>query len=141
LAALRLDLASSGDHEKVLVICRLLFVNPNGWEPPILGRPRPAINETIAKTFPLFPVALSDGTPFLLIDTYELDGLPEPATRCLKLCEGFELVKEDYPADGHEKAARALTQMDSFRQLYEEEDRQQATEMILNQANTKTGEK
>src|SRR5690349_17219248 len=37
LAVLRDYLMGGGDHDKVLIICRLLFINPKGWEPPILG--------------------------------------------------------------------------------------------------------
>lgn len=142
LAALRGYITGSVENEKVLVICRLLFVNPKGWEPPGLGMPIPAVNEAVVKKFPLFPLGLSSGVPFLLTKGYELDGRAESAIACLKLCEGFALVKEDYPLADYEKAARALTQMDSFRQLYQEADRQGMAEMILNQAKiTKASEK
>ena len=136
LAALRTYLTSGGDNDKVLVICRLLFVNPKGWGAPILGQPSPSINQDTAKKFPLFPVALSDGVPFLLVEGYQLEGLPESANDCLKLCEGFALVKEDYSTADYEKAARALTQTKEFRQLYQEADRQAMADMILRQAKT-----
>src|SRR5262245_44472144 len=38
---------SKGDDVKVLVICRLLFVNPNGWKPPIIGMLSPSINADV----------------------------------------------------------------------------------------------
>ena len=47
---------------------------------------------------------------------------------------GFALVKEDYPSAGFEKAARALTQTESFRQLYDKNDLPDMTDMILRQA-------
>ena len=134
LTILRQYLARDGEDDKVLVICRLLFINPRGWEPPILGKPEPTVNDNIAKQFPLFPIALSDRVPFLLVQGYSLEGRSESAAACLKLCEGFSLVKEDYPVSGYEKAARALTQMKSVRQLYQKGDRQGMADMILHQA-------
>jgi hypothetical protein len=94
----------------------------------------PAINDGAIKKFPLFPVGLSNGVPFLLVKGYRLQGRGESAVACLKLCGGFELVKEDYPLADYEKAARALTQTDAFRQLYKEADRQGMADMILDQA-------
>jgi hypothetical protein len=134
LAALREYLLDGGDNDKVLVICRLLFVNPKGWEFPILGAPVPEINEDASKTFPLFPVAISEGVPFLLVEGYTLNGKAEPATECLKLCEGFALVKEDYLVSGYEKAARALIETKTFRGLYREADKREMVEMVLRQA-------
>jgi hypothetical protein len=136
LAALHDYLASDHEDDKVLVICRLLFVNPKGWQPPGLGAPAPAINKNVVKKFPLFPIALSERVPFLLVEGYSLHGRGESALACLELCEGFALVKEDYPLANYEKAARALAQTDAFRQLYQEADRQAMVEMILRQANT-----
>lgn len=141
LAVLRDYLAAGGEHDKVLVICRLLFVNPKGWEPPILGETVPAIGQHMAKQFPLFPIALSDRVPFLLVRGYSLKGQAESAFACVKLCDGFALVKDDYPLVGYEKAARALTQSDSFRQLYDAADRPEMADMILRQAKTKPAEK
>jgi hypothetical protein len=67
----------NGANEKVLFICRLLFVNPKGWHPPGLGGPHPNINAQVAKQFPLFPIAISNGVPFLLIRGYELRSRPK----------------------------------------------------------------
>jgi hypothetical protein len=136
LTALRNYLANGGENDKVLIICRLLFVNPKGWDAPILGEPSPSINEDAAKKFLLFPIALSNGVPFLLIEGYQLEGKAESAIACLKLCEGFALVNKDYSSADHEKAARALTQTKEFRQLYQETDRQAMTDMIQRQAKT-----
>ena len=134
LAVLRQYLTNGGDGDKILVICRLLFVNPKGWNPPILGEPVPAIDQASAKQFPLFPIGLSDGLPFLLIRGYRLEGKAESGIECLKLCQSLSLVKQDYPSTGYEKAARALVQSDSFRQLYDEADREEMADMILQQA-------
>jgi hypothetical protein len=134
LASLRKYLASGGEDDKVLVICRLLFVNPKGWDAPVLGKPVPDISEDAAKKFPLFPIALSEGVPFLLVKGYSLKGQPESAAKCLQRCEGFVLVKEDYPSAGSEKAARALTKTESFRQLYDKNDLPDMSDIIVRQS-------
>jgi hypothetical protein len=134
LATLHAYLAAGGEDDKVLVICRLLFSNPKGWDPPVLGRCVPTINNGIAKYYPLFPIALSNGVPFLLIEGYELEGRGESATPCLKLCEKLSLVMEDYPLSGYEKAASALTESESFRNLYDKRDLPQMVKIVLRQA-------
>jgi hypothetical protein len=135
LAVLREYLRSDGaEDDKILIICRLLFVNPKGWEPPILGAPVPATNDKAVKEFPLFPIALSNRVPFLLVLGYELAGIGESGRPCLKLCEGMSLVIEDYPLDGYEKAALALTKMEAFRQLYDEKEVAHMADIILGQA-------
>jgi hypothetical protein len=134
LAALRRYLAAGGEHDKVLVLCRLLFVNPKGWEPLHPGKPEPLVQAEGRKHFPLFRVALSDGVPFLLVDGFAYRGPPILADGCLKQCEGLSLVGEDYPASGHERAARALVQSGPFRKLYPARVVRQAEEMVLEQA-------
>ena len=135
LAALREYCGSAqGDHI-IPIICRLLFVNPKGWSPPRIGAPVPRVNKDAAKRFPLFPIALSENVPFLVIKGYRLGGLPESGARCLELCEGFSMIQEDYPLTGYENAAKALTQNESFRELfYDKEDLQQMVKMIFLQA-------
>jgi hypothetical protein len=134
LAALRAYLAVDGEHDKVVVICRLLFVNPKGWETPVLGESVPCVNNKALAHFPLFPIGLANGMPFLLVEGYRRGGRAESALACVKLCEGFSLVKDDYPLIDLEKAARSLTQTDAFRQLYDEADMQRMSDMILCQA-------
>jgi hypothetical protein len=139
------EVFDSEANEKVLFICRLLFVNPKGWQPPGLGSPGPNFNAQVAKHFRLFPIAISNGVPFLLIRGYELGGNPEHATDCVQHCEGLSLIEKDYPLAGYEKAARDLIQTDSFYQLYEplyepfyKADSPRAmAEMILRQAMAK----
>ena len=135
LAVLRQYLLSDGETAKVLVICRLLFVNPKGWDAPSLGQAVPAIDKSVAKRFPLFPMALEDRVPFLLIQGYRAGGKGESAMKCLQFCETLSLITEDYPLSGYEKAGRALIQSESFRGLYEKKDLRQMADMITRQAN------
>jgi hypothetical protein len=135
LAVLRKYLSSDGAEDaKVLFVCRLLFTNPSGWKPPRLGESVPAIKGDVAKIFPLFPIALSDRVPFLVVKGYRLGGRGESATLCLKLCEDLALVTKDYPLLGYKVAARDLSRTESFRQLYDNQDIPQMIEMIMQQA-------
>src|ERR1041384_7012003 len=36
--------AAPGEHKKILLVCRLLFTNPQGWKAPRLGPPIPEID-------------------------------------------------------------------------------------------------
>jgi hypothetical protein len=134
LAALRDYLDHGVGSEKVVVICRLLFVNPTGWKPPAFGRLIPTINEEAKKSFPLFPIALSNDVPLLVIEGYQIEGVGEIAIDCLKLCEGLALVKKDYPLKGHAEAAAGLVKTEMFRKLYKETDLPDMVKMIQNQA-------
>jgi hypothetical protein len=119
LATLREYLEKNdGEHPKVHVFCRLLFANPKGWRPPGLGGPDPEVNAEVAKQFPLFPMAISNGVPFLVIRGYNLGGVQESAWKSLKLCESLSLIEKDYPLAGYEQAAWDLLQTNSLRDLY-----------------------
>lgn len=126
------------DHAKVLILCRLLFINPNGWDWPAIGEPVPTIKSDDRSTFPLFPVALFNRVPFLLVKGYDLEGRRESAFPCLKLCNRLSLIENDYPLTGYEKAARALIDAKSFREVYQLHDLPLMSEMIISQANVKS---
>jgi hypothetical protein len=140
LATLREYLATGGDDFRVLMVCRLLFVNPNGWGQTVLGNPLPEINHESVKKFPSFPFALTNGVPFLIVEGYVLRGKCESANVCLKHCYKFVMVKEDYPSDGYEKAALDLTDTDAFQKLYNKEDLPRITKMISRQAKSNKSE-
>jgi hypothetical protein len=136
LAVLRSYLECDGGNYAVLILCRLLFVNPKGWPQPSLGQPRPVVNKDVAKQFPLFPIAVSDNVPFLLVNGYRVEGVDESAADCVKLCEGLSLINKDYSTSDHEKAARTLTETESFRRLYLEKDLQVMVEIVTGQTRT-----
>jgi hypothetical protein len=123
-------------RNKILIICRMLFVNPNGWKIPRLGQPDPEVDWTIADKFPLFPIAVSNGVPFLLIRGYNAIGYSgDTPEKCVELCAGFSLVPDDFREGDYENAARELVQSENFQKLYSDsQKRKQWGEMILNQA-------
>jgi hypothetical protein len=129
------EYAGIEDYLQVQLLCRLLFVNPKGWDrlyPGIFGS---GFDHKALESFPLFPIALSDRVPFLLVSGYRVAGAMLPPTECLKSCESLSLVPEDYPLVGYEQAARDLTQAESFRRLYKEACLPGNVEMVLQQAN------
>jgi hypothetical protein len=113
------DAGDPGERKKLHLICRLLFVNPQGWATPRLGHPSPEINWSQVEQFPLFPLALSDGVPFLLVNGYSAGGYTtDTPEKCIQLCEGFSLVTADLSATNHLDAAIDLVQSDKFKRLY-----------------------
>lgn len=116
-------LASAHQDKKVLAICRLLFVNTNGWQPLIFGQIVPTVNKEVISEFPLFPIALSDGVPFLLIDGYNAGaGSGENVLACIAKCRSLELIPADLPETGFRGAAEKLMKSEQFRRLYSKED-------------------
>lgn len=134
LAVLRAYFAEHHDHERILIVCRLLFVNPKGWDPPPLGGLDPPVEKEAKMKFPLFPIAVSEGVPIFIVWGYKSGGKIGGGPECLKLCEQLDLIKDAYSTTGYEKAARSLTQSQDFLQLYSESDRPRMVNMILDQA-------
>jgi hypothetical protein len=134
------SIGPSGVHpeqeEKLLLICRLLFVNPNGWKFPRLGQPSPDINWDEAEKLPYFPIALSDGVPFLLVNGYMTGGwTSDTGFACVKLCEHFSIRTNDLSDKDFRLAARHLIESDSFKQLYtNSEDRRRMMDSMMFQA-------
>ncbi len=122
------------EEKKVFLLCRLLFINPKGWDRLKLGHPVPEINWNAAEHFPLFPIAVSDGVPFLLVQGYRMGGVGESPEDCVKACESLSLIPADLPEGGYAKAAQALVGSDEFQRLYSEaEDTKRMASVILRQ--------
>ena len=124
------------DEVKVFMLCRLLFVNTNGWKMPRLGAPYPPINLDVATNeFPIFPLAQSDGVPFSLLNGYSGSGVPERPEDCVDVCRNLPLIPSDLPTNGFALAAQKLIESDSFRHLYQpsNDDARDMPRMIQNQ--------
>ncbi|AMV27423.1 hypothetical protein VT84_23690 [Gemmata sp. SH-PL17] len=134
LKVLNAYLARSADHERVLLICRLLFVNPKGWEAKLGGPRPPNIDRQAVKNYPLFPFAVSEGTPFVLVKGYAPGGKIGGGKQCLETCADLELIKEDYSTKDWDKAAHKLIKSEHFLKLYPECDRQEMADFIRDQA-------
>jgi hypothetical protein len=137
LEALRRYIRESdfAEQKRVFLICRLLFVNPNGWQAPVLGVPAPEVNATVMGQYRLFPIAVSDGVPFLLTYGYAASGVGDLPSDCVKSCETFTLISADLRQTNYEAAARSLIQSETFQQLYKDSsDRERVSRAILRQA-------
>jgi hypothetical protein len=135
LRILKAYFAKSPDHERIQLMCRLLFANPKGWDPPKFGAPGPdGIDVQAIKRFPLFPFAISDGVPFVVVGGYSSGGKIGGGKQCLDLCENLSLIKEDYSTKNWENAAKTLIRSEAFLQLYPANGRDGMIKIILNQA-------
>lgn len=122
-------------NNRVLFVCRLLFVNPQGWSEPAIGQPDPLTRVGAAAHFPLFPMAVVEQVPFLLTEGYGVLGSPESAIFCLKRCEGFSLIRTNLKTTGIPEAAHKLIESPEFKNLYADEASQmRMRERILEQA-------
>jgi len=121
---------------KLIYVCRLLFVGTNAWPHLNLGRPVPETDYIIDNRFPLFPIALSDGVPFMLVNGSQMYGMPSTTGAYdVRKCRDFQLIDHDYPTKGFERAAQDLIQSELFQKLYKDPlDKEQMTQEILNQA-------
>jgi hypothetical protein len=129
------DSGDPGQRKKLFLICRLLFVNPQGWKTPGLGHPEPEINWDLHEQFPLFPLALSGGVPFVLVSGYIAGGYTsDTPDKCIELCRGFSLITSDLPTTNHLDAAIDLVQSEKFKRLYSDtNDLPNVSEMVMRQ--------
>lgn len=128
-------LSKTKDDSKVLILCRLLFVNPAGWKPPRIGVASPEIHQELAEKYPLFPIELVDNVPLSLVIGYRGGGRGESAASCLKACKELSLIDKDYPTEGFDKAANKLIESKSFKALYrQKDDLSKMSDFVLRQA-------
>jgi|SRR5580658_5979929 hypothetical protein len=88
LHALAQDIESQGS---VIILCRMLFTRRpgSGFRPPFIVKPM-FLGETTDADWPLWPIALIDGIPFLVVvDNPDaiIGGLPESDEMYLRYCE------------------------------------------------------
>ncbi|WP_020473095.1 hypothetical protein [Zavarzinella formosa] len=99
--------------EEVIILCRMLFTaRPEKWfHRPALGAPV-FMGGTNAGDWPLEPVEIVDGVPFIIVRGYELGGRQQLAAHyldyCLKECDWG--AAEFKPKTGEEKK-RALDKL------------------------------
>lgn len=81
------ELAKRKDNSKLIPLCRMLFVARQGrvFRAPWIGQPA-ACPRSDGAGWPLEPIAIVDGVPFLITIGYELGGFPEPGGAYLEYC-------------------------------------------------------
>jgi hypothetical protein len=84
----RLRVLAENDKEmKVIVLCRMLFTaKKNGkFRAPAVGMPC-CMGGSKPDDFPLVPIEIVDGIPFVVVRGYDIEGFPEPSVDYLKYC-------------------------------------------------------
>jgi hypothetical protein len=95
--------------EPVIYLSRMLFTPKKGGEfrPPMLGAPH-CLGGSDRKDWPLLPIEIVDGVPFLIVSGYSGGGMPEPTARYLDYCsKECDWGRTEYRAksDAEKKAA------------------------------------
>jgi hypothetical protein len=78
---------SASPPDPVLHLCRMLFTPKKGKEfrPPMIGAPH-CLGGSDAKDWPLEPIEIVDGVPFLIVSRYTLAGVPEHTVAYVEYC-------------------------------------------------------
>jgi hypothetical protein len=124
----------AGAHEmrelNVVCVCRVLFVPPNGiWQelwfdsPGMNNLDGPGYNPAGRRGFPMYPMALSEGFPFLLITGWERPNgrsgpIPDEGKRHLQICSTLSMISKDLPTSGFDTAAQKLVDSNAFKGLF-----------------------
>jgi hypothetical protein len=125
-------------YEDVEIICGLLFINPDGWTHPGFGVPMPFTRPDATNLFPNFPIAFSNGVPFLLAMGYASGGGGPGGEPTLARCQDLELIAADMKLCDKKSAivaAEALVASSAFKSLYRDDvELSKGKEFVLAQA-------
>ena len=97
----------------VTVLCRMLYEAKPGekFRRPLVGAPQ-LMGGTKAEDWPLEPITIVDGVPFVVVDGYSLGGLPESTEQYLKYClDKCVWGSVKYVEKTEEERAKALTSL------------------------------
>lgn len=103
------------NDEGAIVLCKMLFTQKqnSGFRRPYLGRPC-FIDGTfvVGSPWPLEPIELVDGVPFLVVTGYILGGQPERALHYLDYCaENCDWSKFEFQPKTRDEKTAALTKL------------------------------
>jgi hypothetical protein len=75
------------EDEQIIILCRMLFAKriASEFRGPMIGAPA-CLGGTDYSDWPLEPIEIMDGVPFLVVRGYMLGGDPEPASLYLRYC-------------------------------------------------------
>jgi len=134
----RTNAKGDGKRNGVFLVCRCLFENPYGWVPPNIGRESPPLAQESLEKWPYFPLAFSDGVPFLITQGYSLGGRGEQPEHLLDACEKLQLVRKGLPTTGYDDADRTLIKDAKFSETFPDDvTRKRVSAMLLKQAERK----
>jgi len=86
--ALLRELAKRKDGSKIVPLCRMLFVarKDRVFRAPAFGMPNNCPRSDGSYDWPLEPIAIVDGVPFLITNGYTIAGKPESGAQYLEYC-------------------------------------------------------
>jgi hypothetical protein len=100
--------------ERIAILCTLLYrtESPKPLRPPMFGGPDMPYWSMKHVDWPCFPLAISDGVPFLLVSGYDLGGVPESGSAYLKYCKKNGTFRtKAYKIPPRQKAEKALEKL------------------------------
>lgn len=101
------------DEGSMFVLCRMLFTARPGKEfrRPYIGGPT-LFGRTTMADWPLEPIELVDGIPFLIVEGYTLGGVPEASERYVRYCrEGCRWADTQFRPRTPDEKQRALSRL------------------------------
>jgi hypothetical protein len=121
-------LAKARNGEAIFILCRMLFVaRPKvEFRRPSLGGAG-FLGGTVYEDWPLEPIEIVDGIPFLIVDGYVLAGKPESPERyvdyCLKECDWGTADYKPRAAEEKKKALKSLITSKKWKQPLTDEEK------------------
>jgi hypothetical protein len=129
-ASLLMSLAKDRERSiAAFILCRMLFTaKPNGdFRCPGLGQPF-FVGDTPADYWPLVPIQIVDGVPFLVVKGYALAGSPESAAGyvryCLEECEWGTAEFKPKTAAEKQEALKKLLMSRKWKEPLGKEDKE-----------------
>jgi len=142
LNAMREYLALKGEpgQQRIVLICLLLFADTNRvLHMTALGDPSPKLDLEIADKYPVFPLVIHDGVPFLAVQGYMLGGLIN-LHRVLNECERLDIIKRDIENGDPTRAAKRLIKEPQWRRLFlNSDDWEDMNNIVIAQATSNKG--
>jgi hypothetical protein len=120
---------------RVIVLCRMLFTaKPDGkFRRPYVGA-ADFLGGTDYGDWPLEPIEVVDGVPFLITQGYELGGFPEPPTsylaHCLDRCDWGSVKYTTKTPDEKGKALKKLISSRKWKKALTDEEKDFLTRQI-----------
>lgn len=129
------DLAKAEDKDdsecgRAILLCRMLFkAKPNGeFRRPAIGVPV-LFGSTKTHDWPLEPIELVDGVPFVVVSGYRLGGLPELSSHyvdyCIRNCDWNTEEFKPKTAEEKRKALEKLLASSRWEKPLTEEDKKE----------------
>lgn len=121
--------------EQVLYLVLFVFDIPSASKSFALGEPQPSIRKGEAEKWGLFPFALVDGHPILLVRGFRMGGRGTSVEEVIKNCRSLQVATGRLKESVGEAHLKKFFAEKRFQELYEnDEDRKSMEILILKQS-------